>query len=46
MHKDASNQYVEKGYAVEVKDGDKKDRYLPHHADSREHKKTTKCVLS
>ena len=42
-YKDASNQYVEKGYAVEVKDGDKKVRYLPCHAVSREDKKTTKC---
>ena len=41
-YKDASNQYVEKGYAVEVKDKDKKVRYLPHHAVSREDKKTTK----
>ena len=42
-YKDASNQYVEKGYAVEVKDGDNTFRYLPHHAVSREDKKTTKC---
>ena len=28
---------------MEVKDGDKKVRYLPHHAVSREEKKTTKC---
>ena len=44
MHtKDAINQYVEKGYAVEVKeavDGDKKVRYLPHDAVFREGKKT------
>ena len=41
-----ANAYKNMGYAVEVKDGDKKVRYLPHHADSREDKKTTKCVLS
>lgn len=40
-YKDASKQYVEKGYAVEVKDGDKKVKYLPHHAVSREDKKAT-----
>ena len=40
------NQYVEKGFAVEVKeaaDGNEKVRYLPHHAVFREDKKTTKC---
>ena len=42
-YKDASNQYAEKGYAVEVKDGDKTVTYLLHHAVSREDKKTTKC---
>lgn len=41
-YKDASNQYVKKGYAVEVKDGDKKVSYLPHHEVSQEDKKTTK----
>ena len=45
-YKDAINQYVEKGFAVEVKeaaDGNEKVRYLPHHAVFREDKKTTKC---
>ena len=45
-YKDAINQYVEKRYAVEVKeavDGDKKVRYLSFHAIFREDKKTTKC---
>ena len=45
-YKDAINQYVEKGFAVEVKeafDGIEKVRYLPHHAVFREDKKTTKC---
>ncbi|XP_068739657.1 uncharacterized protein [Montipora capricornis] len=45
-YKDAINQYVEKGFAVEVKeaaDGNEKIRYLPHHAVFREDKKTTKC---
>ena len=38
-----ANAYKNMGYAVEVKDGDKKVRYLPHHTVSREEKKTTKC---
>ena len=45
-YNDAINQYVEKGFAVEVKeaaDGNEKVRYLPHHAVFREDKKTTKC---
>lgn len=45
-YKDAINQYVEKGFAVEVKeavDNNQKVRYLPHHAVFREDKKTTKC---
>ena len=45
-YKDAINQYVEKGFAVEVKEacnGVEKVRYLPHHAVFREDKKTTKC---
>ena len=45
-YKDAMNQYVEKGFAVEVKktvDGNEKVSYLPHHAVFREDKKTTKC---
>ena len=45
-YKDAINQYVEKRYAVEVKeavDGDEKVRYLSFHAVFREDKKTTKC---
>ena len=44
-YQDAINQYVEKGFAVEVKeaaDGIEKVRYLPHHAVFREDKKTTK----
>ena len=42
------NQYVEKGFAVEVKeaaDGNEKVRYLPHHAVFREDKKTTVLFL-
>ena len=34
-YKDAINQHAEEGYAVEVKeavDGNKRIRYLPHHA--------------
>ena len=45
-YKNAINQYVEKGYAVEIKesdDGNKRVRYLPHHAVFREDKKSTKC---
>ena len=45
-YRSAINQYVEKGYAEEVKETDdqsKKVRYLPHHAVFREDKKTTKC---
>ena len=45
-YKSAINQYVEKGYAEEVKETDdhgKKVRYLPHHAVFREDKTTTKC---
>ena len=44
--KDAINQYVEKGFAVEIKgavDGIEKVKYLRHHAVFREEKKTTKC---
>jgi len=45
-YKSVINQYVEKGYAEEVKETDdqsKKVRYLPHHAVFREDKRTTKC---
>ena len=45
-YNDAINQYVEKRYAVEVKeavDGDKKVRYLSFRAVFRLDKKTTKC---
>jgi len=44
-YKSAINQYVEKGYAEEVKETDdqsKKVRYLPHHAVFQEDKRTTK----
>ena len=45
-YKSAINQYVEKGYAEEVKETDdqgKKVRYVPHHAVFREDKRTRKC---
>ena len=45
-YKNAINQYVEKGYAVEIEeseDGNKRVRYLPHHAVFREDKESTKC---
>ena len=45
-YKNAINQYVEKGYAVDIKesdDGNKRVRFLPHHAVFREDKKSTKC---
>ena len=44
-YKSATNQYVEKGYAEEVKETDdhgKKVRYLPHHAVFRKDK--TGCL--
>lgn len=48
-YKCAINQYIEKGYAEEVKETDdqsKKVRYLPHHAVFQEDKRTTKfCDL-
>ena len=42
----STNIYVEKRYAVEIKesdDGNKRVRYLPHYAVFREDKKSTKC---
>lgn len=44
-YKNAINQYVEKGYAVEIKDDDhnRKVWYLPHSAIFRKDSKPTKC---
>ena len=45
-YKNAINQYVEKGYAVEINESDdsnKRVRYLPHHVVFREDRKSTKC---
>ena len=44
-YKDAINQYVEKGFAVEEREAVKGNevRYLTHHTVFREDKKTTKC---